>query len=618
VDLGLEGMTCAACAARIEKVLNRVPGVVADVNFATETATVRFDRALADPDKLIAAVERAGYRAFLRRDPGQERRDDRQRKAAAHAALKREVALAAVLTAPLLAQMGPMLLHGDWFGGAAHADLLPRWLQLVLATPVQFWIGRRFYVGAWHALRGGAANMDVLIALGTTMAWAFSAAVTLLGLSGLHVYFEAGAAVITLVLLGKLLEARAKAGTSAALEGLLRLQPNTARVERAGAVVEVPLEQVMLGDRFVVRAGDSIPVDGSVIAGTATVDESMLTGESVPVAKAAGARVFAGTLNQDGLVTCEATGVGSATLLAGIVRMVAEAQGSKAPIQRLADRVAGVFVPVVVAIAALTLVATWWLAGDGTQALVNTVAVLVIACPCALGLATPTAIMVGTGRGAQLGVLIHNATALEEAGRLRTLIVDKTGTLTEGRPAVTDVIAVDGVSRAEVLRVAAALEQGSTHPLARAVLAAAHAEGIAPPPVRDYASVPGKGARGRVATDARVSRGERHGRAGRDGWAAVACREDAGRRGSQRPRHRGPRPRRPAPADVRRRRCPAGGGRHRRHHAHRRQPRNGAQRGRRRRHRRLPCGGHAGRQGRRGPRDEGKGRDHRDGGRRHQ
>ena len=500
VELGLEGMTCAACAARIEKVLNRVPGVAANVNFATETATARFDPALVDSGKLIAAVERAGYHAFLRRDPEQERRDDRQRKAAAHAALKREVVVAALLTAPLLAQMGPMLLQGDWFGGAAHADLLPRWLQLALATPVQFWIGRRFYAGAFNALRGGAANMDVLIALGTTMAWAFSATVTLLGLSHLHVYFEAGAAVITLVLLGKLLEARAKAGTSAALEGLLKLQPKTARVERAGAIVEVPLAEVALGERFVVRAGESIPVDGIVAAGTATVDESMLTGESVPVAKTVGANVLAGTLNQDGLVTCDATGVGSATLLAGIVRLVAEAQGSKAPIQRLADRVAGVFVPIVVAIAALTFVVTWWLAGDGTQALVNTVAVLVIACPCALGLATPTAIMVGTGRGAQLGILIHNATALEQAGRLTTLIVDKTGTLTEGTPAVTDVIAFDGASRADVLRIAAALEQGSTHPLARAVLAAARGEGIEPQPVQDYVSVPGKGARGRVAS----------------------------------------------------------------------------------------------------------------------
>jgi len=499
IELGVDGMTCAACAVRIEKVLNRVPGVSANVNFATETATARFDPAAATPEQLVAAVERAGYHAFVRRDPELERRADRQRKAAAYAALKREVAIAAVLTLPLLVQMGPMLARGEWLGGAAHADLLPRWLQFALATPVQFWIGRRFYVGGWNALRGGGANMDVLIALGTSMAWAFSAAVTLLGLHGQHVYFEAGAAVITLVLLGKLLEARAKAGTSAALEGLLKLQPKTARVERAGAVVEVPLAEVAIGDRFVVRAGESMPVDGIVRAGTSTVDEGMLTGESLPVAKAPEAKVFAGTLNQDGLLACEATGVGSATLLAGIVRLVAEAQGSKAPIQRMADRVSGVFVPVVVAIAALTFALTWGLAGDATQALVNAVAVLVIACPCALGLATPTAIMVGTGRGAQLGVLIRNATALEEAGRLKVLIVDKTGTLTEGRPVVTDVVLLPGVTRAEVLQLAANLEQGSTHPLAQAVLAAARLEGIEPHPVREFTSVPGKGARGRVA-----------------------------------------------------------------------------------------------------------------------
>jgi Cu+-exporting ATPase len=501
IELGLEGMTCAACAARIEKVLNRVPGVSANVNFATETALARFDASAVQPGELIAAVERAGYRAFVRRDPEAERRADQAKKAAAYAALKREVIVAAVLTVPLLAQMVPMLLSGDWLGGAAHGDLLPRWLQFALATPVQFWIGRRFYVGAYHALRGGGANMDVLIALGTTMAWGFSAAVTVLGLAGQHVYYEAGAAVITLVLLGKLLEARAKAGTSTALEGLIRLQPKSARVVRAGAIVEIPLADVALGERFVVRAGDSVPVDGVVREGTSAVDESMLTGESLPVAKAPGAMVFAGTVNQEGLLACEATGVGSTTLLAGIVRLVAEAQGSKAPIQRLADRVAGVFVPVVVAIAALTFGITWWLAGSATLALIDAVAVLVIACPCALGLATPTAIMVGTGRGAQMGVLIRNATALEEAGRLQALVVDKTGTLTEGRPAVTDVVPVGAAARVDVLRTAASLEHGATHPLAQAVLDAARGEGIEALRVQDFSAVPGMGARGRIGDE---------------------------------------------------------------------------------------------------------------------
>ena len=504
VELGLTGMTCAACAARIEKTLNRVPGATATVNFATETAAVGYDPAQTGPEQLIAAVTRAGYGASVRRDPEADRKRDKVRKAAEFAGLRREFIVAALLTAPLLAQMVPMLAAGG-LTGSAHADLLPRWLQLALATPVQFWIGRRFYVGAWHARRGGGANMDVRVVLGTTRAYACSAVVTLLGLHEQHVYFEAGAAVITLVLLGKLLEARARAGTSAALEGLLRLQPKVAHLLRGGASIDVPLEKVVAGDRFLVRSGESVPVDGVVRDGASTIDESMLTGESRAVAKAAGATVYAGTLNQDGLLTCEATGGGSGTLLAGIVRLVAEAQGSKAPIQRLADRVAGIFVPVVVAIAAVTFVATWWLAGNATQALVHAVAVLVIACPCALGLATPTAIMVGTGRGAQMGILIRNAAALEQAGRLQTLIVDKTGTLTEGRPAVTDVIAFDGATRDDVLRAAASLEQGSTHPLAQAIHAAAAAQGIVPLAIVDFASAPGKGLSGRIGDEGTVT-----------------------------------------------------------------------------------------------------------------
>jgi Cu+-exporting ATPase len=497
LELGLTGMTCAACAARIEKVLNRVPGVHASVNFATEVAAVRFDPASATTEQLIAAVTRAGYGASVRHDSEAERAEVKARKVRDYQALRREFLVSAVLTLPLLAQMVPMLLSGNLIH-AEHADLIPRGWQLALATPVQFWIGRRFYVGAWNALRGGGANMDVLIVLGTTMAWAFSAAVTAFGLNQ-HVYFEAGAAVITLVLLGKLLEARAKAGTSVALEGLLRLQPKVAHVVRNGATLDLPLAQVVAGDRLIVRAGESIPVDGVVREGGSAVDESMLTGESRVAAKGAGDKVFAGTLNQEGMLTCEATGVGSATLLAGIVRLVAEAQGSKAPIQRLADKVSGIFVPVVVAIAVVTFIVTWWLTGDGTRALVHAVAVLVIACPCALGLATPTAIMVGTGRGAQSGILIRNASALELAGQLQTLVVDKTGTLTEGRPVVTDVIAFGGASRAEVLGTAASLEQGSAHPLAKAVLAAAEKEGIQLTPVADFASVPGKGAKGALA-----------------------------------------------------------------------------------------------------------------------
>jgi len=498
VDLALEGMTCAACAARIETTLNRLPGVTASVNFATESANVDFDRAQAGVDALVAAVSRAGYGARVRRNEAAERGLESQRRAAAWHALRVELAIAAILTAPFVAQMLLMFVPGT----ALHDELLPRWVQLALATPVQFVIGRRFYTGAWHALRGGGANMDVLIALGTSIAWLWSATVTLLGLHE-HVYFEASAAIVTLVLLGKALEARARAGTSAAIEGLLRLQPKTARVERNGVEAEVPLEDVVVGDRFVVRAGEAVPVDGKVVDGASSVDESMLTGESRPISKAVGERVFAGTVNLEGFLRCEATGVGEATLLAGIVRLVGEAQGSKAPIQRLADRVSGIFVPVVVAIAALTFVATWWLAADVTPAIVNAVAVLVIACPCALGLATPTAIIVGMGRSAQLGVLIRNAVALENAGRVTTLILDKTGTVTEGTPAVAHVETLDAASARDVLAIAAAIEQGALHPLAQAIVAKASEDAIELPSVAEFVMHPGQGAEGRVGAERR-------------------------------------------------------------------------------------------------------------------
>ncbi|HET9747758.1 MAG TPA: heavy metal translocating P-type ATPase [Casimicrobiaceae bacterium] len=496
VDLALEGMTCAACAARIDKMLNRVPGVAAAVNFATESASVDYDPRQANVDALIAAVTRAGYGARVRRDEAAERNLESAQREAAWRSLRRDVVAAIVLTAPLLAQMALMFVPG-----ARHEDLLPRVLQLALATPVQFVIGRRFYTGAWHALRGGGANMDVLIVLGTSIAWLWSAVVTVLGMQDEHVYFEASAAIITLVLLGKALETRARAGTSVAIEGLLKLAPRIAHLDRDGHEVDVPLGQVVVGDRFIVRAGEAMPVDGVVLEGHAAADESMLTGEARAVPKAAGDKVYAGTTNLDGRLRCEATGVGSATLLSGIVRLVSEAQGSKAPIQRLADRVSGIFVPVVVAIAVVTFVVTWMVAGGATPAIVNAVAVLVIACPCALGLATPTAIIVGTGRGAQLGVLIRNAVALENAGRLTTLVVDKTGTVTEGTPQVTNVHVLAGASSDDVLATAAALEQGALHPLAQAIVARARERALALPAVRDFGVIPGQGTFGTLGDD---------------------------------------------------------------------------------------------------------------------
>lgn len=489
-DFSISGMHCTACSARIEKILNRLPGVEAVVNFASETAHVRHVPGLATVDAMLAAIRNAGFGA----NPvgNDSRAGEKARKAKVLADEARMFWLSAALTLPLMLQMVGM------FGSASHEDLLPRWLQLLAATPVQFWIGRRFYVGAWYSLRGGSGNMDVLVALGTSMAYFYSLVVTLAGLHHQHVYFEASATIITLVLMGKLLEARAKARTQAALEALVRLQPPTAWVESEGAFREVPVGMLMPGDRFVVRAGDAVPVDGEVEEGASSLDEAMLTGESMPVAKGAGDKVFAATVNGQGLLRCKATGVGSATLLAGIIRMVEQAQGSKAPVQRLADRIAAIFVPVVSLIALLTFLAWWGWSGDFARALVNAVAVLVIACPCALGLATPTAIMVATGRAASAGILVKNAAALELAEKIDILAVDKTGTLTEGRPVVTDLLPSEGVSVAELLRLAASLEQGSGHPLALAILGKAESEGLKLGRLETLDAHPGKGVEGRI------------------------------------------------------------------------------------------------------------------------
>lgn len=489
VDLAIDGMTCATCVGRVEKALGKLPGVTATVNLASERARVRFAPGTADVDALVAAVRKAGYDA--RELLGSSREAEKLRHAEHYRRELRLFWISAALTLPLVLQMGVMF-SGD------HADVLPRGLQWLLATPVQFWIGRRFYVGAWHALRAGSANMDVLVALGTSMAYLFSAVVTGLGLHDQHVYFEASAAIITLVLMGKLLEARAKGRTSAAIEQLLQLQPKRARIERDGNPVEVDLATVVPGDVVLVRPGERIAVDGEVIDGSSSVDESMLTGESMPVDKRAGSRAYAATQNQSGALRLRATGVGSQTQLAEIVRLVEAAQGSKAPIQRLADRISAVFVPVVVAISAITFAAWWGIGGDFTQALINAVAVLVIACPCALGLATPTAIMVGTGRGAQSGILVRSAAALERAEKIRTLVVDKTGTLTVGQPVVTDIVATPGLTENEVLRLAAALEQHSEHPLARAVMARARDHSLEIPAATEFAAETGLGISARV------------------------------------------------------------------------------------------------------------------------
>lgn len=461
LQLKIDGMTCAACSGRVESALNKLPGVTANVNQATEVAYITYTPGIVSLENLIEAVTDSGYHADKLNRANRDK--ENSRKQAIYQGDLRLFWFSAILTIPLMLQMLTMFSDD-------HSEWLPRWLQWLLATPVQFWIGFRFYKGAWYALKGGGANMDVLIVLGTSMAYLFSMVVTLYGLEQ-HVYFEASAAIITLVLLGKLMESRAKNKTSTAIEELIRLQPTIAHVQKAnGEILDLDINNLSVDDIFIVRPGESLPVDGIVIEGDSAINEAMLTGESLPVTKRVGDKVYAATINQQGLLKCRATGVGSETQLAEIIRLIERAQGSKAPIQRIADKIAGIFVPIVMGISLLTLSLTWWLEGEFVLALINAVSVLVIACPCALGLATPTAIMVGTGRSAQMGVLVKNATALEHAEKIQVLVVDKTGTLTMGKPVVTNIIPIGKTDQTTLLQIAALIEQNSEHPLAKAIL----------------------------------------------------------------------------------------------------------------------------------------------------
>ena len=483
IVLAIEGMTCASCVARVERALRAVPGVrEAGVNLATEKASVS---GVAGSKALIAAIRAAGYEARI-----PEAASAPSASSASGWPSWWPVAAAMLLSLPLVL---PMLAQP--FG--LHL-MLPGWLQLLLATPVQFWLGARFYRAGWKALRAGSGNMDLLVALGTSAAYGLSLYLLLAtdgGQAAPHLYFESSAMVITLVLLGKWLEGRAKRQTVQALAALEGLRPNEALVRRAGVDRRIPLEQLRVGDLMVILPGARVPADGVVREGASHLDESLLTGESLPVAKEAGARVTGGALNLEGVMLAEAGAVGAATTLARIIRMVEDAQAVKAPIQRLVDRVSALFVPVVLAIALVTLLGWGLTGGDWQVALLNAVAVLVIACPCALGLATPAAIMVGTGAAARHGILIKDAEALETAHAVDVAVFDKTGTLTEGRPQLK---ALEGAEPEQVLRLAAALQQYSAHPLARAVLDAAAARHLAPPGAHNARALPGRGVQAEV------------------------------------------------------------------------------------------------------------------------
>lgn len=479
IDLNIAGMTCASCVGRVEKALLKVPGVLAaSVNLATESARVKVTGE-ADAPTLVAAIGKAGYEATV---------PAASQASAPMAAPNRDgmkVAFAAVLAFPL---MLPMLL--EWAG--IHL-MLPGWLQFALATPVQFYFGARFYKAGWKAARAGSGNMDLLVALGTSAAYGLSIYQWLTAGEMLpHLYFEASAVVITLVLLGKWLESRAKRQTASAIRALQVLRPDSARVRRDGVERDVPVEQVKVGDLVVIRPGERVAVDGVVVEGASQINESLITGESLPVDKHPGDKVTGGSINADGLLLVRTQAVGGETTLSRIIRLVEDAQAAKAPIQHLVDKVSAIFVPVVLVLALLTMLG-WWLAtGELENAIINAVAVLVIACPCALGLATPTAIMAGTGVAARYGILIKDAEALEVAHAVTTVVFDKTGTLTVGKPALAALHA-HGIEETRLLQLAASIQRGSEHSLATAVLDAASARHIDPLPATALSALPGRG-----------------------------------------------------------------------------------------------------------------------------
>ncbi|HUI10060.1 MAG TPA: heavy metal translocating P-type ATPase [Bacteroidota bacterium] len=504
LTLPVEGMTCASCVLRVEKALKKVDGVsLATVNLATEQTTVTFDPRRVSVERLREAVAGAGY-ALGPPMSGNAADETEEQYRASLRRLTVELIVSAALTLPVM--LISMASMSSWYHAAIPLGMEgTNFLLLVLTVPVLAYSGRRFFSGFWATARHGTADMNTLIAVGTGAAFAYSAAATLvpswLGLpaTGGDVYFDTASTIITLILLGRFLEARAKRRASDAIRRLLRLQPRTARVIRGGTEFDIPVGQVVAGDMIAVRPGERIPVDGTVESGSTTVDESMVTGESLPVEKVAGDRLVGGTVNRNGSATFRATAVGEHTLLSQIVRLVESAQASKAPVQALADRIASVFVPAVIGLALLTFLG-WWFPGGATftHALVNFIAVLIIACPCALGLATPTAVTVGLGVAASHGILIRNASGLEKVRSVDTIVLDKTGTLTEGKPAVTDVLPAGGRSRDDVLLLAAAVERRSEHPVAEAVVESAQRSAGTIAEVQSFRSMAGLGVAGTV------------------------------------------------------------------------------------------------------------------------
>jgi P-type Cu+ transporter len=506
-ELSVTGMTCAACSARVERALSKVDGVLsASVNLATERATLRYLPDVAPVSRLTDAIRDAGY-DVLEQAERQSRSDaERERREAERRELWTAVLIAGALTVPIFAlDMGAMLIPpvGDWLHALIPMQTMA-YLLFVLATGVMFGPGLRFFQKGWPALRRAAPDMNSLVMIGTSAAYGYSLVATFTPgccqPGTVFVYYEAAAVIVTLILLGRYFEAAAKGRTGEAIRALMRLQPRTARVERDGVELEVDVDAVRRGDVVAVRPGERVPVDGVVVAGESYVDESMISGEPIPVAKRAGDPITGGTINTNGSLRFEARAVGADTVLAQIIAMVEAAQGAKLPIQALVDRVVRVFVPVVLAIATLTLV-TWLIFGPEpalTFALVNTVAVLIIACPCAMGLATPTSIMVGTGKAAEMGVLFRNGVALQGVGQADVVALDKTGTLTKGRPEVTDVVTADGFDEATLLTLVGAVEADSEHPIAGAMVAAARSNGGELPRVEGFEATPGFGVAGRV------------------------------------------------------------------------------------------------------------------------